>query len=75
MEEMRKVPNSVRDFITEAKGLDDVDALRLLWTEAQAAGVDKKILDEVKDRAERLSGAESERAGDPSGLPGSGKKK
>lgn len=74
-EEMRKVPNPGRDFITEANNLNDVDALRLLWTEAQAAGADKKTLDEVKTRAERLSGAEGKLSGDSSGVPRSGKKK
>ena len=69
------MPNPGRDFITEANNLNDVDALRLLWTEAQAAGADKKTLDEVKTRAERLSGAEGKLSGDSSGVPRSGKKK
>jgi len=74
-EEMRKVPNPTRDFITEAKALTDADALRLLWTEAKAAGVGQQILDEVKGYAERLHGAEGKRAGDNGRVSGSGGKK
>lgn len=57
-EEMRKVPNPTRDFITESKSLKDADALRLLWTEAKAAGAPQQVLDEVKIRAERLQSLE-----------------
>jgi len=61
-EEMRKVPNPGRDFITEANSLTDADALRLLWTEAKAAGVTQQILDEVKKRAEGLQGSKGKRS-------------
>jgi len=61
-EEMRKVPNPTRDFITEAKSLTDADELRLLWTEAKAAGVSQQILDEVKKRAEGLQGSKGKRS-------------
>jgi hypothetical protein len=74
-EEMRKVPNPDRDFITESKSLKDADALRLLWTEAKAAGADVKVLDEVKQRAERLQSLEGERPGVDAGLHGGGSKK
>ena len=74
-EEMRKVPNPTRDFITEAKNSQSADELRLLWTEAKAAGSSQKILDEVKKYAEGLVDSEGERAGGPSGVSGSGKKK
>jgi hypothetical protein len=74
-EEMRKVPNPSRDFITEAKLLTDADALRLLWTEAKAAGMAQNVLDEVKGYAERLQGAESERSGGNGSVPGGGQKK
>lgn len=60
-EEMRKVPNPTRDFITEAKELTDADGLRLLWTEAKAAGASQSILDEVKKRAEGLQGSKGKR--------------
>ena len=74
-EEMRKVPNPTRDFITEAKQADSADALRLLWTEAKAAGASKNILDEVKKYAEELVDSAGERPGGSSGVSGSGKKK
>jgi len=74
-EEMRKVPNPTRDFITEAKQADSADALRLLWTEAKAAGASKQILDEVQGYAERLEGPAGKRAGGTSGVSGSSAKK
>lgn len=74
-EEMRKVPNPTRDFITEAKNSKSADELRLLWTEAKAAGSSQKILDEVKKYAEGLVDSEGERPGGSSGVSGSGKKK
>lgn len=74
-EEMRKVANPTRDFITEAKQSTSADELRLLWTEAKAAGASKNILDEVKKYAEELVNSAGERPGGSSGLPGGGKKK
>ena len=74
-EEMRKVSSEGRDFITEAKQSTSADELRLLWTEAKAAGASKTILDEVKKYAEGLVSAEGERAGGSSGVSGSGKTK
>ncbi len=74
-EEMRKVPVSNRNFIEEADGLSDVSALRLLWAEAQAAGADSKTLEQVKNRAERLSGNEGKRSGASTGVPGGSQKK
>lgn len=74
-EEMRKVPNQTRDFITEAKQSTSADELRLLWTEAKAAGASKNILDEVKKYAEELVNSEGERPGGSASVPGSGKTK
>jgi len=74
-EEMRKVPNPTRDFITEAEQADSADALRLLWTEAKASGASKNVLDEVKKYAEELVDSAGERPGGSSGVSGSGKKK
>ena len=74
-EEMRKVPNPTRDFITEAKQAESADALRLLWTEAKAAGAGQNILDEVQGYAERLEGSSGKRAGGSASLSGGGKKK
>lgn len=73
-EEMRKVPNPARDFITEAKSATSADELRLLWTEAKAAGASDNVLDEVKKYAEGLSDSKGERNGGSSGVSGSGKK-
>jgi hypothetical protein len=73
-EEMRKVPNPDRNFITEAKALSDADALRLLWTEAKASGAPQQVLDEVKGYAERLQGAEGKRSGGNAGVSGGGRK-
>ena len=74
-DEMRNVSSEGRDFITEAKQSTSADELRLLWTEAKAAGASKTILDEVKKYAEGLVSAEGERAGGSSGVSGSGKTK
>jgi hypothetical protein len=73
-EEMRKVPNPTRDFITESKSLKDADALRLLWVEAKAAGAPQTVLDEVKKRAERLQSVESVDAGVDAGVHAGGRK-
>jgi hypothetical protein len=73
-EEMRKVPNPSRDFITEAKEAKSADELRLLWTEAKAAGVSANVLDEVKKYAEGLNDSASERVGGSASVSGSSKK-
>ncbi len=73
-EEMRKVPNPSRDFITEAKEAKSSDELRLLWTEAKAAGSSANVLDEVKKYAEGLSDSASERDGSSASVSGSRKK-
>jgi hypothetical protein len=73
-EEMRKVPNPSRDFITEAKEAKSADELRLLWTEAKAAGSSANVLDEVKKYAEGLSDSPSERDGSSASVSGSRKK-
>jgi hypothetical protein len=74
-EEMRKVPNESRNFIIESKSLKTADELRLLWTEAKAAGAAENVLNEVRERAERLQSVESERTGVASGVSGGGSKK
>ena len=73
-EEMRKVPNPTRNFITEAKALKDADALRLLWVEAKATGAEQHVLDEVKKRAERLQYASGVDAGVDAGVHAGGGK-
>jgi hypothetical protein len=59
-EEMQKVQrhneNSVtRDWLAEAEQLTDVDALRLLWAEANQGGAAPQVLVKVRERAETLS--------------------
>jgi hypothetical protein len=62
-EEMKKVDRATRDWISDANKLDDVDALRLLWAEAKAAGAPKLTLDKVAARAKSLA----DTAGKPGG--------
>ena len=54
-EEMKKVDRATRDWIADASKLEDVDALRLLWAEAKAAGAPKLTLDKVAARAKQLA--------------------
>lgn len=55
-EEMAKVQrHEERDWIAEADKLDDVKQLRVLWANAQQAGVDKTILKKLEERARGLS--------------------
>jgi len=63
-EEMQKVARAEtkpRDWIAEASKLNDVDALRLLWSEAKAAKAPQKTLDRIKELANGHS--DSERKG------------
>jgi len=58
-EEMQKVQrhseNSVtRDWLAEAEKLTDVDALRLLWAEANQGGATPQVLLKVRERAETI---------------------
>lgn len=78
-EEMAKVQRheqaqKKRDWVTEASTITDIDALRLLWSEAQLAGASPTELAKVKEYAEALDSG-SKRAGANSGVQGkSGKK-
>lgn len=76
-EEMQKVARhenrqAARDWLAEAKELQDVDALRLLWAEASKAGASPELLGQVKNLAEQL-GVDGEPGGNPGSLP-AGKK-
>jgi len=53
-EEMQKVARAERDWVTEAANLEDVEALRLLWSEAKAAAAPKAVLDKVAARAKSV---------------------
>jgi len=73
-EEMRKVSDPTRDFISDAETAKSQDELRLIWTEAKAAGASQKVLDEVKKYAEGFESSAGKRAGGSSGVPRGGKK-
>ena len=53
-EEMEKVIRAERDWVAEASNLEDVEALRLLWSEAKAAAAPKAVLDKVAARAKSV---------------------
>jgi hypothetical protein len=77
-EEMQKVQrhseNSVtRDWLAEAEKLTDVDALRLLWAEANQGGATPDVLQKVRERAETI-GADGVVDGVAGGLPARAKK-
>jgi len=63
-EEMQKVERNVtpktRDWLAEASKLSDVDALRLLWSEAKAAKATQKVLDQIKELANGHSDSKRE---------------
>ena len=70
-EEMEKVErHQARDWVTEADAMSDVDALRLLWSEAKRAGADQPTLDKVKQRAQRVESPPSLGEGSGSGIAG-----
>jgi hypothetical protein len=77
-EEMQKVQrhseNSVtRDWLAEAEKLTDVDALRLLWAEANQGGATPDVLQKVRERAETI-GADGVVDGVAGGVPARAKK-
>jgi hypothetical protein len=51
---MEKVIRAERDWVAEASNLEDVEALRLLWSEAKAAAAPKAVLDKVAARAKSV---------------------
>ena len=78
-EEMQKVQRheqaqKKRDWVAEAAVITDLDALRLLWSEAQLGGASPQDLSKVKAYAEALdTGSVGE--GTVSGVPGKPGKK
>lgn len=71
-EEMQKVERrSQVDWVAESEALTDVDALRLLWTEAKRAGADQDVLEKVKTRAKRMESPTGVSQGGGSGPAGS----
>ena len=63
-EEMQKVERLSRDWLGDAAKLSDVNALRLLWAEAQAAKVSQDILDTIKEKASNVSNSVGSGSGD-----------
>jgi hypothetical protein len=75
LEEMQKVERfeanqKTRDYTAEAKGLKDIDQVRLLWGEASKAGAPDKVLNELRTYAEKLA-ATGKRDGAGPGVSGS----
>lgn len=60
MEKVARSESKPRDWIAEASKLNDVDALRLLWSEAKAAKAPQKTLDRIKELANGHSDSERE---------------
>lgn len=61
MEKVIRSESKSRNWLAEASKLNDVDALRLLWSEAKAAKASQKVLDSIKELANGHS--DSERKG------------
>lgn len=61
MEKVIRPESKSRNWLAEASKLNDVDALRLLWSEAKAAKASQKVLDSIKELANGHS--DSERKG------------
>ena len=59
LEEMQKAERLSRNWLEEADKLSDVNALRLLWAEANAAKVDAAILDTIKEKASNVADTSS----------------
>jgi hypothetical protein len=73
-EEMQKVARA-RDWVEEASRLTDKDALRLLWAEAQAAKASQGVLDKIKEFADVVQPAGSERRRTQGSIPAGETKK
>lgn len=74
-EEMMKVERESRDWLAEAGKMTDIDSLRLLWAEANAAKVSEDILGKIKELASAKPDTGSQRAGSEGSVPsGNGKK-
>lgn len=74
-EEMLKVERVSRDWLAEAAKITDIESLRLLWAEANAAKVSEDILNRIKELANDKSDSGSEHQGSQGSLSsGDGKK-
>lgn len=55
-DEMQKVVRNSRNWLAEADALTDIDALRLIWSEARAQNAPKTVLDKLAERAKQMGG-------------------
>lgn len=62
-EEMMKVERNSRDWLAEASKMTDIESLRLLWAEANAARVSEDILSQIKELASAKQDTGSQRSG------------
>lgn len=62
-EEMMKVERNSRDWLAEASKMTDIESLRLLWAEANAAKVSEDILSQIKELASAKQDTGSQRSG------------
>ena len=74
-EEMLKVERVSRDWLAEATKITDIEGLRLLWAEANAARVSEDILGQIKELANDKSSSSSELGGSEGSVPASNAKK
>lgn len=74
-EEMLKVERVSRDWLAEAAKITDIEGLRLLWAEANAAKVSEDILSQIKELASGKSDSAGEHTGSEGSVPPSDAKK
>lgn len=74
-EEMLKVERHTRDWLTEASKLTDIESLRLLWAEANAAKVSDDILAKIKELASDKSNTDGQSSGSQRSVPSGNAKK
>lgn len=74
-EEMLKVERVSRDWLAEAAKITDIEGLRLLWAEANAARVSEDILSQIKELANDKSSSSGELGGSEGSIPASNAKK
>lgn len=74
-EEMMKVERNSRDWLAEASKLTDIESLRLLWAEANAAKVSDDILAKIKELASDKSDNDSQPSGSQRSVPTGNAKK
>ena len=74
-EEMLKVERVSRDWLAEAAKITDIEGLRLLWAEANAAKVSEDILSQIKELASDKPDSGSQLGGSERSVPSSNAKK